>query len=105
MAECSRNSGVNMPLAGLAIGLRRNHVDFDLTVIGRKSMFDARNDRHARARLAEMSRPGFVKGRIVLAVREIDLRVDHVLESRASQCERRHHPFGYDEFSFELDRL
>src|SRR5580704_19373245 len=76
MTECSCDPGVDVALAGCTAGLRRDHIDFDLAVVGREPVFDAGNDRDGRAGFAEMPRPRFIEGRIVVATREIDLRVD-----------------------------
>src|ERR1700683_4444616 len=105
MTECGRYTGVDVAFGGRTTGLRRDHVDLDLAVVRCESVFDTRNDRHGRASLADMPWPRLVEGRIVLAVREIDLRVHDVLETGAGQRKRGRHPLGDDEFRLELDRL
>src|SRR3984885_10849244 len=105
MTEYGRDVGVDMALGRRATGLRRDHVDLDLAVVGREPMLYTRNDRYGRASLAEMPRPRLIEGRIVFAVREVDLGVHDVLQPRASQRKRGRNPLGDDEFGLELDRL
>src|SRR5579862_4060449 len=105
MTKCGGEAGVDVALGGRTAGLRRDDVDLDLAVVWRETVVDARNDRHGWAGLAEMPRPRLVEGRIVVAVREVDLRVHDVRQACARQRQRGRHPLGDDEVRLELDRL
>src|SRR5262249_44634960 len=71
----------------------------------REPVRDAGNDRHRRTVLAELPRPRLVEGGIILAVREVDLRVHDILQLRAGERERADHALLDDEVRLELDRL
>ena len=68
-------------------------------------MLDAGDDRQRWPRFREVPGPGFVEGRIVLPVGQINLGMDDVVDGGAGQRERRYEPLRDDELGLQLDRL